>query len=125
MPKMKTETFGSGDFRWLGSTHGMRDSRTATIDISAFTKATHYPDGYIRSGTPVNVTNEGAVVPWTDTAGATLGFVLTDQATDGVTDFPAPVLRHGTVNPALVPVTFARPATASAGGFVFSNRTGA
>ncbi len=48
MPKLRTETFGGGDQSWLGSAHGIGNCRTETIDISAFTASTHYPNGYIR-----------------------------------------------------------------------------
>jgi len=53
MPRLKSETIGTGDQSWLGSTHGIWECRTETIDVSAFTKATHYPDGYFKSGLPV------------------------------------------------------------------------
>lgn len=50
-----TETFGSGgDYRWLKSARGLDHPRSATLDVSAFTEATHYPDGTILSGTPVS-----------------------------------------------------------------------
>lgn len=120
MPKLRSETFGGGDQSWLGSAHGIGNARTGTLDVSAFTKATHYPDGYIPSGTPVDASNEGAVVPFADAAGAQLGFLLTDQATDGVTDIPAPILRHGLVKLDKLPgAAFTAPATGSAAGFTF------
>lgn len=122
MPKFRTETFGTGDMKWLGSAHGMRNARSGQIDVSTFTKSTHYPDNYFRSGTPVNVADEGVVKPWTAAAGETLGFILTDQVTDGVTDFSAPIFRHGIVNIDYVPVTFTVPTTGVFNGFVFNTR---
>jgi hypothetical protein len=53
MPKLRTETIGTGDMSWLDSTHGIANARTVTIDISTFTAGTHFPNGYIPSGTPV------------------------------------------------------------------------
>ena len=118
MPKLRTETFGSGDQSWLGSAHGIRNARTGTIDISTFTKATHYPDGYIPSGTPVNAADEAAIAPFTGGAGEQLGFVLTDQKVIEGVDFAAPIFRHGIINVANVPGDFTAPADGAA-GFVF------
>lgn len=129
MPRLKTETFGSGDQSWLGSTHGIRNARTVTIDVSAFTAGTHYPDGYIPSGTPVAIVANLAV-PYDKTegtvtgAGILAGFILTDQPVVGTVDFPAPLLDHGRVIVSKVPYSggFATPAAAAkraATNFVF------
>src|SRR3546814_8490559 len=88
MPRLKSETFGAGYQSWLGSAHGLRNARTVTIDISAFTSGTHYPDGYIPSGTPVAIVSNLAV-PYDKTEGTTTGasvlagFILTDQPVVG------------------------------------------
>lgn len=129
MPRLKSETFGSGDQSWLGSSHGIRNARTVTIDISAFTSGTHYPDGYIPSGTPVAIVSNLAV-PYDKTEGTTTGagilagFILTDQPVVGTVDFPAPLLDHGRVIVSKVPYSggFATPAAAAkkaASNFVF------
>ena len=118
MPRLRTETLGTGDQSWLGSTHGIANARTETVDISAFTPATHYPNGYLPSGTAVNAANEGGVVPFTGAAGQQLGFILTDQTVVGTADFPAPVLRHGIINIGRLPGNFTVP-TSGAAGFVF------
>src|SRR3546814_13751 len=100
MPRLKSETFGAGDQSWLGSAHGVRNARTVTIDISAFTSGTHYPDGYIPSGTPVAIVSNLAV-PYDKTEGTTTGagtlagFILTDQPVVGTTDFPPPLPHPG------------------------------
>lgn len=120
MPKLQQETFGSGDMTWLGSAHGIRNARTGIIDISAFTANTHYPDGYIPSGTPVALV-AGLLVPYDKTEGTTTGagilagFILTDQKVVGTADFGAPLLDHGRINVAKVPYTggFAAPAAAA------------
>lgn len=43
------------DPSWLGSEHGYEAARTGTLDASLFTPATHYPDGFIPSGTPLGL----------------------------------------------------------------------
>jgi hypothetical protein len=108
MPRMKSEVLGTGDQSWLGSAHGIRNCRTETINLSAFTAGTHYPNGYIPSGTPVAKVG-GLLVPYTSAeatttgAGVLWGHLLTDQRVVGTSNFPAPVLRHGEVVTAKVP----------------------
>lgn len=117
MPRLKTETFGGGDQSWLGSAHGIANARTEVLDISAFTAGTHYPDGYIRSGTPVAKVG-GVLVPYdategtTDGAGVLAGFVLTDQKVSGADDFGVPLLDHGRVITAKLPIAFTAPVAA-------------
>lgn len=48
-----TETFGYDDQSWLGSEHGTQATETIVLDTSTFTPATHYPDGYFKSGIPL------------------------------------------------------------------------
>ena len=113
MPGLVTKSYGTGDYSWMLNTEHIRGGMTAILDVSAFTKATHYPDGYFRCGTPVNCANRGAVVPWTDTAGAVLGFVGGDFATDGVTDVNAHIITHPeAVKLSKLPVALTKPATA-------------
>ena len=113
MPRMTTETIGGGDMSWLASDHGIFNARTATLDVSTFTKATHYPDGYLPCGTPVNAANRAALTPWSDAAGAVLAFVDGDQPTDGVEDINVALVTHGDgIIVKNLPVTFAKPATA-------------
>jgi len=108
MPNLRTETFGPGDQSWLGSTHGIRNARTGVIDISTFTKATHFPDGYLPSGTPVALVG-GVYVPYDKTVGTTTGagilagHILTDQrVVSDTVDFAAPILDHGRVKVAKI-----------------------
>lgn len=118
MPRLKTETFGGGDQSWLGSTHGIANARTEIIDISAFTAGTHYPNGYIPSGLPVAKVG-GVLVPYDATEGTTTGngvlagFVLTDQPVVGTADFGVPLLDHGRVKVANLPISFTAPAAAA------------
>src|SRR5688572_22563807 len=119
MPRLVSETFGAGDQSWLGSSHGIHECRTETLDISAFTSGTHYPDGYIKSGTPVAKV-AGVLVPYTVAEGTTTGagvlagFLFTDQAVVGTGDFAVPLLDHGRVKAAKVPyASFVAPAAAA------------
>lgn len=120
MPRLRTESFGGGDLSWLSSTHGLRNAKTGTVNVSAFTAGTHFPNGYIPSGTPVSKVS-GLLVPYTVAEGTTTGagvlegFLLTDQpcATGGA-NFAAPVLDHGRVIAAKVPyASFVEPAAAA------------
>jgi len=107
MPRLSSETVGTGDQTWLGSAHGIWECRTETINVSAFTAGTHYPNGYIPSGTPVAKVS-GLLVPYDSTeatttnAGVLAGFLFTDQRVVGTKNFPAPVLDHGRVKTAKV-----------------------
>lgn len=118
MPKLKTETFAGGDLSWLGSTHGIANARTEILDISTFTAGTHYPNGYIPSGLPVAKVG-GVLVPYDATEGTTTGagvlagFVLTDQPVVGTSDFGVPLIDHGRVKTAKLPIAFTAPTAAA------------
>lgn len=114
MPKLRSETLGAGDQSWLGSAHAIWSGRTETVDISAFTAATHYPDGHIPSGAPVAKVG-GKLVPYDKTAatvtgaGILAGHILTDQPVIGTGDFAVPLLDHGRVKADKVPYDFDAP----------------
>ena len=119
MPRLSTETMHSGDMSWLGSSHGIGEARTELLDISTFTEGTHYPNGYIKSGTPLAKVG-GVMVPYTVAEGTTTGagilagFLLTDQRVVGDDDFAVPVLDHGRVVASKVPyASFVAPAAAA------------
>lgn len=118
MPKLRTETYGAGDQSWLGSAHGIWNCRTVTLDISAFTEATHYPDGYIPSGTALAIVGDLAV-PFNsagvDGSEVLAGFLFTDaKVYPGLTeDIPAPLLDHGRVKTANLPLAWTAPTSAA------------
>lgn len=118
MPRLTSETYGSGNMAWLGSAHAIENAQTAMLDISAFTAGTHYPDGYIPSGMPVAKV-AGVLVPYDATeatvtaAGILAGFVLTDQKVVGTADFAVPLFDHGRVKTANLPIAFVKPAAAA------------
>lgn len=115
MPQLRKETFqGAGDFRWLRSDHAIWNGRTEALNVAAFTKATHYPDGFIKSGTPCALIGTGtsAVLEPYDSAEATTtargvlaGHILGDQRVveGGDAVINVALLDHGRVNPAYVP----------------------
>lgn len=60
-----TETFGVEDQSWLGSAHGTSSCPSITLDTSAFTSGTHYPNGYFPSGLPLGkITASGLYAPY-------------------------------------------------------------
>lgn len=96
------------DPSWLGSAHGLDATDPATLDVSAFTAGTHYPDGYIPGGTPVGkITASGKYGPYDDTAvdgrQTLAGFVVAPRLVDGQTDLVVALLTHGKVREARLP----------------------
>lgn len=109
MPRLRSETLGVGDQSWLGSAHAIWNCRTETVNVAAFTPATHFPNGFIPSGTPVAKV-AGLLVPYDKTeatvtgAGVLAGHIYTDQPVVGTQNFAAPLLDHGRVKAAKVPL---------------------
>lgn len=84
---LKVESFTQDRRDWLGSAHGTDAPVSVTLDVSKFTKATHYPDGYIKSGFPLGkITTGGKYGPYDDTATdgrqTLAGFLFTAQDVD-------------------------------------------
>lgn len=122
MPGLKTVNYGTGDYSWLRNTDGLDDaSITAVVDISDFTAGTHFPDGYLRSGTPVRIDDLDDVRPWADATGAVLGFIKGDYKTDGVEYVNVSVIYRGSIKTAKLPVAFTVPTTAVQPRFFFGS----
>lgn len=120
MPGLKTTTYGTGDYSWMLNTDGLDEAVSGVLDVSSFTAATHFPNGYFPSGLPVNVADRDVIKPWTDTSGAVLGFVKGDFKTDGVEDVNCAVVVRGNIKTAKVPLSgFAVPTTAVQPRFAF------
>lgn len=121
MPKLRTESWTADDFSWLGSAHGIWNARTVTLDVSAFTAGTHYPDGFIPSGTPLGELASGLYGPYDATEatvtelGILAGFLFTAaKVHEGLTeDIPAPLLDHGRIKVANLPIAFVVPTAAA------------
>ena len=64
--KIRTESFALNEDRsWLGARLGTDVCRSITLNIALFTKATHFPDGIIKSGTTLGkVTATGLYGPY-------------------------------------------------------------
>lgn len=64
MPRLVTETLGTGDQSWLGSPHALHDAITAAPDSDTFTSAA-YPNG-VPAGTPLGlIAADNTVGPYT------------------------------------------------------------
>lgn len=98
---------------WLGSAHGTDSTETITLDLSLFDKATHYPDGFIRSGTPLGkVTAGGLYGPYAGgasngqdvLAGFLYGGVEIPTGSPAPTRLGAALFVHGKVREARLPI---------------------
>ena len=98
-----TETFGNEDHSWLRSQHGTEAIETAVLDLTKFTKGTHYPDGYIKSGEPLGkITATGLYGPYDGAASdgreTLVGHLFTTQAVrDGGGNVVGALITHGKV----------------------------
>ena len=120
MPVVKT-AWSVGNRQWLGSNHALENAQTGTLDLSTFTAATHFPEGYIKSGMPLNVANLKAIKPWTAAAGEKLGFLTSDQPVQaGISadqeDFTVAFIWHGRIKTSFLPIAFTVPTDANSVG---------
>lgn len=108
---LKTEQFASDDQSWLGSEHGTQATETIVLDTSTFTPATHYPDGFFKSGLLLGmITTSGKYGPYS--AGASdgretlVGFLYAAVPAPAVNtlDPAAALFTHGKVRSARLPV---------------------
>ncbi len=90
------ESFGTDDQSWLGSAHGTDAAISGTLDVSAFTSGTHYPNGYFPSGTNLVQLDSGLWGPYVvnpnevqtltiDATGGTYNVTLDGEATGNLT----------------------------------------
>ena len=109
---LRTETFTQDDQSWLGSSHGTDMARSVTLDTSAFTSGTHYPNGYFPSGLPLGkITASGKYGPYnnasSDGTENLAGFLLTavDAPSVNTIDPQGALLIHGVVVESKLPVS--------------------
>lgn len=118
---------------WLLSPHGTDPGTTlnVTLDVSTFTAATHYPNGYIPSGVVLGVitaASSGAslvVGPYDDTAtdgrqtalGILFGYEKVPNLADTTKDTAGAVLVHGFIRKDRLPIA----AASAGGGFLDAN----
>lgn len=106
---VRSETFAVENRSWLGSAHGTDATRTITLDTSAFTAGTHYPNGYIPSGTVLGrITATGLYGPYNDALSTgqevAAGILFNSTAVrSGGPDVGAPMLEHGMIIQAKLP----------------------
>jgi hypothetical protein len=101
-----SEAWTQDDQTWLGSAHATDATRTITLDTSAFTPATHYPNGYFPSGLAVSaIGSTGLYGPAAATA-TDYVFLFTAQKAPDTTniDVVAPALDHGRIVNAKLPI---------------------
>jgi Bacteriophage lambda head decoration protein D len=120
---VRTEIHGMDDQSWLGSAHGTDAARSITLKVSLFTPATHYPNGFFRSGTPLGrVTASGLYGPYDNAAAdgreALVGFLLTAVAAPASTtsDVSGAMLDHGRVLEARLPIAVDAPGKTDVAG---------
>ena len=105
-----TGTWQAEDRSWLGSAHGTEATRSITLDTSAFTGGTHYPNGYIPSGTVLGrITATGLYGPYSDGASdgrqvaAGLLFSSVKPGSTSTVDVGGALMEHGFVVEANLP----------------------
>lgn len=104
--------YGFEDRQWVHADPGPWTRRPITLDVSAFTAATHFPDGYIKSGTPVVRLGSGLYGPAGDTVSGFLWDTI-KVPTNGA-DVGAPLWEFGFIRTAKLPVTLSAAAITSA-----------
>lgn len=114
---IKRTSFGQDNQSWLGSAHGTNAAQTITLDMTTFTKATHYPDGYLKSGLPLQKLAGGKYGLWLttkDVAGVLFTAVSAPAST--ATPVAGALLEHGRVIAAKLPVPVDAAGQATAAG---------
>lgn len=93
-----TESFSQDDQRWLASEHGADTAQSVTLDLSDFTAATHYPNGYIPSGTVLSegtdTTKFGPYDPTEASADTAVGILLEAVHVVGSADPNGAMVKH-------------------------------
>lgn len=71
------------DRSWLASAHGTTATRTITLDISAFTEGTHFPNGFIPSGIVLAELSSGLFGPYAGRTAEQQSVTITGVPTGG------------------------------------------
>lgn len=123
------------DRSWLGDVDGTQATRSITLVVSSFTKATHYPTGVLKSGHVIgrytSGPSNGLWGLYSDAAAdgrqTAVGFLfntleLVDPAGNASVKVGAPLMERGFIKPAKLPSTSGLDAAARAdlaGHFIF------
>jgi hypothetical protein len=105
-----TQSYALDNNSWLGSAHGTEATESITLDSDAgFVAGTHYPNGFLPSGTPLGkVTASGKYGLYDDAAGdgrnTLVGFLFGGVPIKSTTSDPgAALFVHGKVREANLP----------------------
>ena len=113
-----TTSFQSEDRSWLLGPHGTEPGTTpsVTLDISSFTAGTHYPNGYVLSGTALGkITASGLYGPYdpdgSDGRQTAAGLLISSMAVPTnaagtAQDFGGAILVHGFVDHSKLPFAY-------------------
>jgi hypothetical protein len=103
-------TYRGENRSWLQSAHGTDPNANPgiTLDVSKFTEATHYPDGFVASGTVLGkVTATGLYGPYdnaaTDGRETAAGHLFGSLVLKGETRVGGALVVHGFVDAAKLP----------------------
>lgn len=55
---IRKSSVGQDDRTWLGTAHGTQSTTSITLDLTTFDAATHYPEGWLKSGLPLMILRE-------------------------------------------------------------------
>ena len=120
---------GRDDQSWLGSAYGTDAAQAVTLQTSAFTKVTHYPNGYFPSGLALGKytsgANSGKYGPYTaaaaDGSQNLAGFLFTATAVsrDGTSNVQGALLDHGRVIVTRLPIAVDATAQATNPRFIY------
>lgn len=80
---LRRESFLVDDQSWLGSEHGTQATESITLDTSAFTANTHYPDGFFKSGLPLSKLTSGLYGPYAPDSNEAQTVTITGSPTGG------------------------------------------
>lgn len=122
---LTTKGIGKDNLSWLGSAHATNAAQTITLDLtSGFKDADFYKNGFVPSGVPVTKLDSGLYGLFVEGSTTPLaGFILTPQSLPASADvrISAPLLEHGRVIEANLPVTLpAKGKTDAAGRIIFA-----
>lgn len=108
-PQSSDLPYVTDDPSWLGSEHGTDSTETGTVDVSLFDAETHYPAGYLPSGTQLaQVTDTGLYGPYAPGGsgglGTLVGFLIGPREVTSATQrIGVGILTHGKVREANLP----------------------
>ncbi len=104
-----TESYQAEDRSWLGSRDGTDVTQTVTLNTSTFVANTHYPNGYIPSGTVLGrITATGLFGPYDNAASdgreVAVGFLYSNtKVRSGGPNVGAPIHWRGVIRSSRLP----------------------